>query len=663
MAEHDDSKVTPAIWLGGQSNWKFTVPIYQRLFTWGDEQFDRLLNDLKGWEGKEPYYLGIITVVKKGDKYILIDGQQRLTVIAILAGMLSWCADKDSEYFLAYEARPSDQKALKKIWEFGKTWIKIENESELEHVLETAGISSDSMKKFIRHIVRNYGDWKEKSDVLRKNLTLLISKLPEVYGTGPNTNLQNEYFEKMNSAGKQLEPHEILKVRICKQPTDFAAWNRVEDFSKCYVDASPNDNNDSVSQDGFTMHDVLNAKKEDAQKEDYAITIETRGNAEKNEPKKVWIAIGDDNSHIKTSIEKWRPALIDFPMFLLHALKIVKGECFVVPNDSHNLLTDFQDQLPDDKKKDFCDSMKGYRQFLDSWIIHREVNDESDDNDSKYAFWSATKEIVYLSGEDGQSGSFTIAKKIKQLQMILYALGGQKQEWLYEAYKEACQWVNLPSRQDQLNGWYNWLRVKLIDKVKEDFKHDGEKWCDTHLTYGNARPVHFMCLDYFLWELANETSTDSLALVSQVYGNEIPKAVRNFVPRAHRSVEHFHPQTDDNSQHRGLFADQTDPSRNVKGWGATIDNDQTPIKNIFGNLALISAGRNSEYSNNSVAVKSERIDKLAKEGRLESIKLFLMKQACGGHDDRWLPYTAQEHANLMLKVIKRGLGLQEVSWG
>ena len=651
MAEQDDNKVTPAIWLGGQPNLKFTVPIYQRLFTWGDEQFERLLNDLKEWKGEEPYYLGIITVLKKDDKYILIDGQQRLTVIAILAGMLGWCSDNDSENFLAYEARPSDQKALKKIWELGKTWIG--EESELEHILETADISSDSMKKFIRHIVRNCRAWKEKSNVLREKLTLLISKLPEVYGTAPNTNLQNEYFEKMNSAGKQLEPHEILKVRICRQPTDFAVWNRVEDFTKCYVDALQKD--DSVLQNGISISKILDfPSKQDS------ITIRYDENGKSHE---VSIETRGDNDHSKTSIEKWRPALIDFPMFLLHVLKNVKGDCFAVPNDSHNLLTDFQDQLPDDKKKDFCDSMKGYRQFLDSWIIHREVNDESDDNDSKYAFWSATKEVVYLAGEDGQSGSFTIAKKIKQLQMILYALGGQKQEWLYEAYREACQWVNLPGRQDQLNGWYNWLRAKLIDKVKEDFKHDGEKWCDTHLTYGNARPVHFMCLDYFLWELANETSTDSLALVRQVYGNEIPQAVKNFVPRAHRSVEHFHPQTDDNSQHRGLFADQTDPSKNVKGWGTTIDNDQTPIKNIFGNLALISAGRNSEYSNMSVAGKSERIDKLVKEGRLESIKLFLMKQACGGHDDRWLPYTAQEHANLMLKVIKMGLGLQDVSEG
>lgn len=653
--DNEITKITPAIWFGGEFNLKFTVPIYQRLFTWGNEQFDRLLNDLKEWEGNEPYYLGIITVVKKDDKYILIDGQQRLTVIAILAGVLGWCSHKDPENFLAYEARPADQKALKKIWEFGKTWI--EAESKLEQVLEASGISSESMVKFIRHIARNRNDWKGKSQALLKNLTLLISKLPEVYGTGANTNLQNEYFEKMNSAGKQLEPHEILKVRICKQSTDFAVWNRVEDFTMCYVDVSQNDDNDSVSQDWITILHVL-----DASKEDNGIIIETKGNDEKTERKKVTIKIRDDNSRLKSSIEKWRPALIDFPMFLLHVLKILKEDDFSIPNDSHNLLKNFEGQLPDDKNK-FCKEMKNYRKFLDSWIIHREVNDESDDNDSKYAFWNNTKEVMCLEGGDGQCDSSMTVKKIKQLQMILYALGGQKQEWLYEAYKVAYNeagWGNLSNRKEQLNGWYKWLRARLIHEA--NFKCKGEKWSDTYLTYGNVRPVHFMCLDYFLWELSNETINDRLGLVSKVYGEEIiPQAVRNFVPRTHRSVEHFHPQTDDNSQHRGSFADQTDPIKNVKGWGATIDNDQTSIKNIFGNLALISAGRNSEYSNMSVAGKSERIEKLVKEGRLESIKLFLMKQACQGKDVNWLPVKAQEHADLMLEVIKWGLKLNEVS--
>ena len=670
MAEYNDSIMKPSIWLVEQQNWKFTVPIYQRLFTWGDEQFERLLDDLKAWDGNGPYYLGIITVVEKGGRLLLIDGQQRLTVIAILAGMLGWCDKKDPKDFLDYEARPADRAALKTIWDFGKSWIN-EDEAKFEHTLEAAGIASEAMKRFICHIVKKRDDWRGVNNKgLCQNLTLLMSKLPAAYGT--NTNLQNEYFEKLNSSGKQLEPHEILKVRICKTTEDFAVWNRAEDFTKCFDDKTTNDN--GALQKGVPILDILQAdkKKDDTIEEengidkntpvkmkidgDTIIIYEEESGTEKNTP--FTITMKDGESHLKTSVEKWRPSLIDFPMFLLHVLNIIVKDPSISA-DSHNLLKDFKDKLPDGEKSKFCTEMGRYRKFLDGWIIHREVNDVSDDNDSKYAFWDNKNEVVYIKGqgEDEQNDLLAIAKKIKQLQMILFALGGQKQKWLCDAYRWATEENNgkeiksLQSQED-LKAWCKWLRDRLIKEADFKIDEEGEDWRDTYLTYGNARPVHFMCLDYFLWELANESREDCPEPLKSIFEGGILQAVKTFVPRANRSVEHFHPQTDDNSQNRGPFADQTCA---VLGWGATIGNPPITIKNIFGNLALISAGRNSEYGNMSVAGKSERIDKLVKEGRLESIKLLLMKQACKGHDDKWLPCTAEEHANLMLKVIRWGL--------
>ena len=46
-----------------------------------------------------------------------------------------------------------------------------------------------------------------------------------------NIRLQNEYFEKMNSSGKQLEPHEILKVRICQNENEIEGHEA--DDQKC----------------------------------------------------------------------------------------------------------------------------------------------------------------------------------------------------------------------------------------------------------------------------------------------------------------------------------------------------------------------------------------------------------------------------------------------
>ena len=649
------TRITPSSWFKENApTILFKVPVYQRLFTWGKSQFDRLLSDLMEWKNndakpQQPYYLGIITVVKneKG-QLLLIDGQQRLTVVAILAGMFGWSIDLDDPVnFLDYEARPDDRESLKIIWKNGATWFT-KTRTELESKL--SAISSDSMREFVLHIFDNKGNWQSLKDAISSSLTLLVSYLPDNYSK--DLELQNEYFEKMNSAGRQLEPHEILKVQICKKEDDFKTWNLVEDFTRSF---DPNGYVASDVSEEVYFESIIDAEVQEIDKK--KTIVMTPNNAKVQVP-----LVGDENQ--RTSIEKWRPSLIDFPMFLLHVLKIVKRESdFTIPYDSHNLLKDFKDQLPDEKKSEFCKTMKMYREFLDGWIIHREVNDESDDNDSKYAFWDNKNEVVYIKGqgECEHKDSLAIAKKIKQLQMILFALGGQKQEWLYDAYTEYGRTaMESPQYPKDLNAldWCKWLRNELIKKA--NFKLDGDKWSDTYLTYGNApgnaRPVHFMCLDYFLWELANESRENWPEHLKCIYGeSEIPQAVKIFVPRAHRSVEHFHPRTDDKSQHRGLFADQTDSNSKVKGWGATIDNSPITIKNIFGNLALISAGRNSEYRNMSVAGKSERIDQLVKEGRLESIKLFLMKQACEGHDAQWLPCTAQKHANLMLEVIRWGL--------
>lgn len=74
-----------------QDNWRFSIPIYQRLFVWESEQIDRLLDDL--WmasqnKDQSPYYVGVITAVeqsygKNGRVFSVVDGQQRLTFLLL----------------------------------------------------------------------------------------------------------------------------------------------------------------------------------------------------------------------------------------------------------------------------------------------------------------------------------------------------------------------------------------------------------------------------------------------------------------------------------------------------------------------------------------------------------------------------------------------------
>ena len=62
----------------------FFVPSYQRGYRWGDAEVIRLLDDIYATEGKRNYCLQPVVVRKNGDRFELIDGQQRLTTLYLI---------------------------------------------------------------------------------------------------------------------------------------------------------------------------------------------------------------------------------------------------------------------------------------------------------------------------------------------------------------------------------------------------------------------------------------------------------------------------------------------------------------------------------------------------------------------------------------------------
>lgn len=67
----------------------FFIPDYQRGYRWGTKQVEDLLRDLEEFyesiyeaeSSKKTYCLQPLVVKEKDNKYIVIDGQQRLTTV------------------------------------------------------------------------------------------------------------------------------------------------------------------------------------------------------------------------------------------------------------------------------------------------------------------------------------------------------------------------------------------------------------------------------------------------------------------------------------------------------------------------------------------------------------------------------------------------------
>lgn len=95
----------------------FFIPSYQRGYRWGKNEVERLIEDIMESNGK-PYCLQPIVVRNDGEKYELVDGQQRLTTLFLIykylhkfAGMLM----KDAKFSMEYETRTKSKEYLSNI--------------------------------------------------------------------------------------------------------------------------------------------------------------------------------------------------------------------------------------------------------------------------------------------------------------------------------------------------------------------------------------------------------------------------------------------------------------------------------------------------------------------------------------------------------------------
>ena len=76
----DTKRYTPEVIV--KENLLFSIPLYQRLFAWGETQVVGLLKDLlEHFSHREsPYYLGMLSCIANKGRYDLIDGDRKSVV-------------------------------------------------------------------------------------------------------------------------------------------------------------------------------------------------------------------------------------------------------------------------------------------------------------------------------------------------------------------------------------------------------------------------------------------------------------------------------------------------------------------------------------------------------------------------------------------------------
>ena len=582
-----------------KNNLFYTIPIYQRLFEWDDDNIMTLLEDLKKeydqTNGENDYYIGMLTSTKDNE---LVDGQQRFTVMMLLGCVLQDYYKEWKSFLIVgdkpridFTSRPLDNTYLRSIIEHRDTDrmsfknLKMHNGCKLiRNFIE--GMPSEDQFPFAVYVYNH--------------MNFFISDLPAGYSPKD----LNKYFERMNTTGKNLEQHEILKVKLLSNLDNdidryMLLWNKLSDVDTLLIRRRKDENLEDIKRSALSSsistiiaNNLING-----------INGVSDLSTSKSINDIVPVAVAPKSER---EINKGSRCAITFPYLLLQVLyrKLNKKiNCHI--NDffkPSNLLSTFEEYLPfsgnDVNKNDI-------QEFMEMLVKARLALDICFVRPTEYGY-----SLDMALDEDNED-----LKKLMMLESMLYV--------------SSSNYTN--------HRWFNWLMDQVengIPNVNDMYKSLKSFINNTFalppyeaLNYTGDNRFWFWKLDFYIWENRSTLFNKD----SQEMG-----IVENYIFKRNRSIEHIAPQT---------------PQSNSRmKWENTPDDDT--LRDSFGNLVMISQGLNSTLSNESYEVKTAHVQSYcngAKSGSIESLKLLIVHK---DYPNGWTKESIREHGKKMYKYLQ-----------
>lgn len=203
-------------------NKQFLIPVYQRYYSWEIEQCSRLWNDIVEMQKKDKagHFVGsIVNIAEQAmptgvQKYMIIDGQQRLTTLSLLLIALRDYGESHPED-TTINSRRIDNMLLKNEYEEGDERYKLlltETDRDLLiSLVEKKPISDPGLSR----ILSNYNFFAGKiadMELQPKDVYEDIGKLQIVNITlDRNVDDAQAIFESLNSTGKELSESDLIR--------------------------------------------------------------------------------------------------------------------------------------------------------------------------------------------------------------------------------------------------------------------------------------------------------------------------------------------------------------------------------------------------------------------------------------------------------------------
>lgn len=585
---------------------RFCIPLYQRLFAWTPKEVRKLLSDLKEhFESeqfkieKNAYYLGMLTAIEREGYIDLIDGQQRFTVMILIAiafkHIPEWNSFLNAGKRLKLVARSEDEIYLR----------NLANDENISKHLNIGNSSYNYENLYMKnallcindYIKEVFADNERARDIYALNiynhLTFFISELPSHY-LKEATSL-NKYFEVLNSTGRGLEQHEILKVKLIRnqQNSDrlVRIWNAVSQMELPIIRRNEEFNDQQYA-------DLYRYAIKECRLGNYDNALsyikESNSDALKNANTIDIIPVKKKETTSGFHAVERQDSILSFPEFLLLSLDLtfdLNGKDSFYQKDK--LIEKFE-KHPITDIVGFYNNLLFYRLLLDYYVVRRDMSN------------GQSRFTINFRDNDREN------RECLRQYLSMLSVSTEFYIWLIPYMKQLLllptDWPDSSVILQKLKDEDNMRRCK--DGYPQKLRVD---------KYPNIDRYWFWRLDYYLWERRVD-----------YFNTEDRRIVDEYVFRTNRSIEHLHPQ---------------DESYN-EFWDSDVTNG-------FGNLAMISQSFNSLQSNDNIRVKFARIQEQLDNKTLQSLKMLVMFRSAKEDHSKWSEQLALDNKDKMCFLLEQ----------
>ena len=183
------------------------IPFFQRSYVWGEEQWERLLQDMElVAQNNKPYFLGSVilkqqitdTEITVGDIRTIVDGQQRLTTLNI--------------FFKVLCLRNNINTSFDRVFRLINNDIALEhNHNDIEDFNQIVSLDEEIDIDDESNIIKAYDYFRENIILEKLDFQKILSKIMFVVIDLGVEEDEQQIFDTINSLGVRLTTAELLK--------------------------------------------------------------------------------------------------------------------------------------------------------------------------------------------------------------------------------------------------------------------------------------------------------------------------------------------------------------------------------------------------------------------------------------------------------------------